>query len=336
MTLVDILETKEFITNMRKLSESIWSDIQDRSTGETIRKEDDVDLITDRKVFRDYLKKHYKETDTSGVYEIEAGHYCDRVTVPVCWEPGVAETKYLSIEDFAADDRYMTITYNISKFPDIYKLLSDNYRLSILRDLSGKPDVLDIESKDRSKVTNKFFLEVLDLLLNNIAGPLEPLVEKKTGVNESIWSDIQDRSTGETIRKEDDINRMNCDELYDYIHELYEQINPFPVPLKSGEGTSDKKIQYFSIPIFKVDYKVYRLDVLFMRNKISKLTLMATDKEIEDFKRPLADNFNVFIRLDKALDIEEKDGSLTNQTCMKLISFIVENAPEPYLKKREN
>ena len=333
MTLVDILETKEFITNMRKLSESIWSDIQDRSTGETKRKEDDVDLITDRKVFRDYLKKHYKETDTTGVCEIEAGHYCDRVIVPVCWEPGVdSETKYLSIEDFAADDRYMTLTYNISKFPDIYKLLSDNYRLNILRDLSGKPDAFDIEPKDRSKVTNKLFLEVLDLLLDNIVEPLEPLVEKKTGVNESIWSDIQDRSTGETVRKEDDINRMKCDELYDLIYDTYEQINPYPMPLKSGEAT----YKYFSIPIFKVNYKVYRLDAIFKNDKISVLVLMTSDANVRDFKQALIDNFDVTIRPDGGLKIEEKDGTLTNQTCMKLISVIVENAPEPYLKKREN
>ena len=151
-------------------------------------------------------------------------------------------------------------------------------------------------------------------------------------LSESIWSDIQDRSTGKTVRKEDEVDNLDINGLYEHIYKLYEQVNPYPLRLKSGESP----YKYFSIPIFKVDYKVYRLDVLFMHNKISKLTLMTTDTEIRDFKQPLADNFNVFIRLDKALDIEEKDGSLTNQTCMKLISFIVENAPEPYLKKREN
>ena len=30
---------------MRKLSESIWSDIQDRSSGDTVRKEDDINLL---------------------------------------------------------------------------------------------------------------------------------------------------------------------------------------------------------------------------------------------------------------------------------------------------
>ena len=44
---------------MRKLSESIWSDMQDRSAGETVRKEDDVNLL-DRDGFYDYLVKHYE------------------------------------------------------------------------------------------------------------------------------------------------------------------------------------------------------------------------------------------------------------------------------------
>lgn len=151
-------------------------------------------------------------------------------------------------------------------------------------------------------------------------------------LSESIWSDIQDRSSGEIERKEDDINKMNCDELYDLIYELYEPINPFPVPLKSDTGT----YKYFSIPIFKTNYKVYRLDAIFTDDKISNLALMATDADVRDFKQALIDNFDVTIRSDSALKIEEKDGTLTNQTCMKLISVIMENAPEPYLQKREN
>ena len=47
---------------MKKLSESIWSDIQDRSSGETNRKEDDINLL-DREGLYDYLIHHYKGTN---------------------------------------------------------------------------------------------------------------------------------------------------------------------------------------------------------------------------------------------------------------------------------
>ncbi len=305
---------------MRKLSESIWSDIQDRSSGETIRKEDDVNLL-DKHQFIDYVKNHYeslypeehKITSTS----IDLG-------VPVIYESGYSER----VSYYFKQNSIVISHYRTPK--SLVKALNDNF---LLEDVDNRHIIYNICPKDGGEVNNSFFIEVIDFILDNI-DESQRCIRKK--INESIWSDLQDRSSGETVRKEDDVNHMNMNELYEHIYELYEQINPFPMPLKSLEDTSDKKIQYFSIPIFKVNYKVYRLDAIFKNDKISVLTLMATDVVIKDFKQALIDNFNVTIRSDTALTIEEKDGTLTNQTCMKLISVIVENAPEPYLKKREN
>ena len=44
----------------------------------------------------------------------------------------------------------------------------------------------------------------------------------KTFIKESIWSDMQDRSSGDTIRKEDDINYLDMLGLLDYIQKKYE------------------------------------------------------------------------------------------------------------------
>ena len=44
----------------------------------------------------------------------------------------------------------------------------------------------------------------------------------KTYIKESIWSDIQDRSSGEITRKEDDINNLDMLGLLDYIQKKYE------------------------------------------------------------------------------------------------------------------
>ena len=158
-------------------------------------------------------------------------------------------------------------------------------------------------------------------------------MKKLSKITESIWSDIQDRSMGKTVRREDDVNIFDCDELYDYIYSLYEQINQDPMPLKSQIG---QRFTYFSIPIFKSGYKAYRLDCTFENNKISKIRLMATDADVKDFKQSLIDNFDVTTRGDGALSITAKDGTVSNQVCMDLIKTIIENAPEPYLKKREN
>ena len=152
-------------------------------------------------------------------------------------------------------------------------------------------------------------------------------------INESIWSDIQDRSAGDTVRKEDDINHLDRDGLFDYIYDVYKQIAMHPLPLKSYTSPTHT---YFSIPIFRTDYKVYRLNCVFDNNKISNITLMASDADVKDFKQALIDNFNATINSDGALTITDKEGKVSNQVCMDLIKTIVENAPEPYLKKREN
>ena len=138
---------------------------------------------------------------------------------------------------------------------------------------------------------------------------------------------------GKTVRREDDINLFDCDELYDYIYSLYEQINQDSMPSKSQIV---QRFTYFSIPIFKSGYKAYRLDCTFENNKISKITLMASVADVKDFKQALIDNFDVTTRGDGALSITAKDGTISNRVCMDLIKVIVENAPEPYLKKREN
>ena len=63
---------------------------------------------------------------------------------------------------------------------------------------------------------------------------------------------------------------------------------------------------------------------------------MAIDIDVKDFKQALIDNFNVKTRDNGSLTITAKDGTVSNQVCMDLIKTIVENAPHPYLKKREN
>ena len=63
---------------------------------------------------------------------------------------------------------------------------------------------------------------------------------------------------------------------------------------------------------------------------------MANVAEVKDFKQALIDNFDVTTRDNGSLKITDKEGKVSNQVCMDLIKTIVENAPHPYLKKREN
>lgn len=153
-------------------------------------------------------------------------------------------------------------------------------------------------------------------------------------LSESIWADIHKRSNGSQERKEDDISGLDRDGLYEHIFNVYEMINDFPRPLKSQTSQAHT---YFSIPIFKSDYtsKIFRLGVSFQYDVITDITLFATISDAREIKQAIQDNFKVTIRSDDALKIEDKNGNVSNRVCMNLIKVIVENAPQPLLKKRD-
>ena len=64
----------------------------------------------------------------------------------------------------------------------------------------------------------------------------------KTFIKESIWSDIQDRSAGDTIRKEDEVTyytledeKCTVDLLYKYLIKTYEVLGDDKIKLNSGD-----------------------------------------------------------------------------------------------------
>ena len=150
---------------MRKLSEiteSIWSDMQDRSAGETVRKEDDVNLLDSDGLY-DYINKNYKRiapfafiTNIGGMLSVPI----IRGTVHNCvWYSPESEIKTVSIGDGM-----------ISQVDGLLNLLYDNFSI---KEINGKHDddeytLYWISPKDGSEVTNKFFIDVIDFLLENI------------------------------------------------------------------------------------------------------------------------------------------------------------------------
>ena len=148
---------------MKKLSESIWSDMQDRSSGETVRKEDDINLLDSDGLY-DYINKHYKRiapfafiTNIGGMLSVPI----IRGTVHSCvWYTLESEIKAVSIGDEM-----------ISQVDGLLNLLYDNFSI---REINGKTNDGEYTTlywaspKDGSEVTNKFFIDVIDFLLENI------------------------------------------------------------------------------------------------------------------------------------------------------------------------
>lgn len=164
---------------MRKLSESLWTDIQHRSAGDTVRREDDIELL-DRQGLVDYLKSHYKCTDATTIIPTIA----DGGNISVClYEDGDGYLTYLMYEHIDGF-RKLYVTAGFKESTDYaYNELKTNYTLTEIEDedMDGHPiSNIRIEPKGcrYENLTNKFFLEVLDFIIERIEKPLEKQIEK--------------------------------------------------------------------------------------------------------------------------------------------------------------
>ena len=151
-------------------------------------------------------------------------------------------------------------------------------------------------------------------------------------LSESVWGNIRKKSLGQEVRKEDDIEHLDRDGLYDYIFSIYELVNEYPKALKS-ETTPENK--YISLPLFKIN-KLYKLGISFHNGVIYEINLQAGQAEIKEFKDELIKNFDAELKDNGSFKITSKDGKVSNQICMDFIQFVIENSSNPLLKKREN
>lgn len=169
---------------MRKLSqisESVWGDIRRRGNGIEVKKEDNVDLL-DRKGLVDYLKEHYvfepnqpiiqtnslNGSITVCLYEDEEGYYVylDYTNIEDDPEVDVSGSFKETIEDAYNE---LKIKYTVTENPENY-------------DQDGHPySYIKVEPKGCRyiKLTNSFFLEVLDFIIDRIHKPLIKQIEKK-------------------------------------------------------------------------------------------------------------------------------------------------------------
>jgi hypothetical protein len=164
---------------MRKLSEikeSIWADIYDRSTGETTRKEDSVDLL-DLGEFAEYVNEHYVCTERYARDEDMKISINQNKTSFGLLSFAIRNngTCYFNLHlDCDNDNNYRCSIDKHKSNTDIYDLLREKYIVTESKvnwDYTIEPH--------KGNVTNSFFLEVLDYLMNNVKPPIENVLEKK-------------------------------------------------------------------------------------------------------------------------------------------------------------
>ena len=186
---------------LSKITESIWSDIQDRSSGDTIRKEDKfnpnyVDFGDDTTVYwaidnleidgegkfyfddiKDYNNNGWRLPTVDEVNQL-------KWNIWISWNKGCNHLKFddgneLKLKTNGSGGFHMWTKEINTKFPNTaYAYGFDNSHN------------FDITSFNKS--INRLFVFLV----------------KDKKITESIWSDIQDRSSGDTIRKEDEIGNI--------------------------------------------------------------------------------------------------------------------------------
>ena len=165
---------------MKKLSESIWSDIQDRSSGEIERKEDDVNNL-DIEGLGEYILDHYIIDDGNIFYKDTHGT-CIGLSIFYL----KLENDDLLLEYFYNDnyEEMVVTTYPGIKiyFPDMFDKIKKEYRVYDTETPEGMLALYGISPKDGREVDNKFFLEILDFIIDNferINPKIRKIIDKK-------------------------------------------------------------------------------------------------------------------------------------------------------------
>ncbi len=194
------------------IRESIWSDMQDRSMGKAIRREDDINLMSGED-FCDYLNYNYI---SKSKYKILYSEHSKCIHIPIL-------NKFIGVLlnlSYDYEDNTITMNYDEveSLCPELCKKIKENFKVDKEYVNIGYTKFI-ISPSDGSECTNRFFVDVINFIIDN--GDEHVSLIKKKHINESIWSDMQDRSMGKIKRKEDKI--ITNEELKNRIQKLYKE-----------------------------------------------------------------------------------------------------------------
>ena len=161
-------------------------------------------------------------------------------------------------------------------------------------------------------------------------------MKKLSNINESIWSDIQDRSSGDTVRKEDEFSSI-CEFVKDHYFVSF-----------VGMDDIDIKDDFIHVPIYKVvglnafsSVEIYRDKITFSSIDPNKYTSQSLKKFVsyikddinqlfDKIKETYSPEISTFDGMDHWIDFEikPKDGKITPKFCEEVIDFVLDNTTD--------
>ena len=287
------------------LNESIWSDMQERGTGDLERKEDEFDFIGGFKLY-ERLRKMYKYTNVTG-HIIAYYNNTGLITVPLFVDEGM---NIFNIDYFVNSGKLSIYARWYDDARKIFMKLSKKYHI-----YHPNISIYHIEPFD-GDVTNTFFIEVVDFILSCVEPPYKKLIERKDPVSESIWSDMQDRGTGDIVKIEDDVDRIyDIKKLYEYIQKRYDP-EKRSSSLTPGELTLSIGVDYFS----EYGAKDLRVKLYWWKNE-KVLNISCTKPVLEE----LSKKYDI---ADGGRQLKQRGDDLKNSTIIGVIDTILEVIPK--------
>ena len=323
------------------LRESIWSDMQDRGTRDVIKKEDDIDLM-DIDDFMVYLKNRYICNIPRKRWKVEnwflgGEDKLMQVDMPIedISEPGIKMTYTLRLTYDYGKMECIDIASSFQTFfeeyPEFKKYASDNYQLIKKSKDDFRLFVSDnlIVSKPGKELKFHDYVELVDKALSCVKKPY-----LKRVMNESIWSDMQERGTGDMIKKEDEIDFLDQDSFYEYIKEHYKSLYyPFSID-NNHKPKFDNEIH---VPFINVDNDYsYNLVMKYMDNGMFVVINKDIEDEFPDVYKLLSDNYKIdnynYNKVFLCLSPLDGSGKITNTFYLNVLDFLIDNLPDNNLK----
>ena len=159
----------------------------------------------------------------------------------------------------------------------------------------------------------------------------------KTYIKESIQSDMQDRSAGETVRKEDDIDNLDYVEFFTYLTEHYQPKSKKDIDKIGGRTPimDTNTIEIF-IPIESIDGWIKTLMIVISK-KDSSIVSIATSQTLFDkyvnLEKMLSNNYTISTSEHSSKIYITPKKKPTNQTVVNLIDIFLNIVDNPILEK---
>ena len=162
------------------IGESAWGEMRHRSSGQQIRREDDINNL-DIEGLGEYILDHYN-IDDGNIFYKDAYGACIGLSIFYL----KLDNDDLLLEYFYNDEyeEMVVTTYiGIEKyFPDMFYKMKKEYNIYDTETPNSMMALYGISPKDGRDVDNKFFLEIIDFIIDNferINPKIRKIIDKK-------------------------------------------------------------------------------------------------------------------------------------------------------------